>query len=369
MTIQNVAISPLARPKFDYFFGLNSTNSNRNFPNQTNDQINTSFPVALLFRMEELGFNPSYLSVVDGKFSLGEIPISEILGADSSKSYFDFEGECTDQNILQYTKSLPRADLFVSTILNRGRAFEVKMVVVPDTTTKKRKSHNLFAPELVIRPDTIAYLAAFLCAANFEMIKKKIKACGVSLKANDCSDAKAKLPEIIKCIYAIADELGDKQSPFLYMPIWKTEATPPYNPEKHCFDAFFYSDAAFTKLVADVATPKPVKINLETKAKSKKAKKQTIGRNERTAIWLYLSLKQAVEHGRFDHKTIHAENSYSEKNDKAFAANGVKMLRYVTCAHMTTPRVEFADIDLMMTLAAIQTKRIFADTLLQHFPK
>jgi hypothetical protein len=333
------------------FLGLNAGNSNRKLDVQTPDQINTSFPVALLNHMRDQGIHPNYLTMSAGKLVMTKISAEKILGDDKDDTYFGFEASCENPKLREFAKHLPRADLFITSKTNRsvGQPYEMKLVVVPDSSTRNSPLEQQ-GPELVVRPDTIAYEAAFMCASSLDKIKPII----AGLKTGDLLDptvAKASITSIAGAIHEIAVAMEDTQFPFLCMPVWRTVG---YTDEPLGFDVFFISDAAFAEMVSQIATPKINKIN-------------AVSRPERAAIWLYQLLKSVCDTGKFDHDVVFSKYCYNFKNDKAFALNGVIMNHFIKSKELSAPRVSFKERGNLMSLSSMKSKRIFADAMQKHW--
>ena len=119
---------------------------------------------------------------------------------------------------------------------------EVKLTALPDNTTCDLND-NLYGSEIVVRPDTIVYLACALILSASNKLKGYFK----DIKINDWSDANEVLPKIkhivdtIEKISLIAEK---KQIPFLLQPVWKTIGKSPVLADK-CLDIFVWSDAGF----------------------------------------------------------------------------------------------------------------------------
>lgn len=317
--------------KFPGLFGLIKTN--RDFSKKTSwgkNQFNSSFPAALCCYLASKNIKANYLSIQNKKYSLGEIDIKDVFGisADSKELYFAFEAQHTP-----YQKcvigTLPRTDLVIQ---KEGSGeclagLEVKLTVLPDNTTCNLKD-NLYGCEMVIRPDTIVYLACSLALNAKNQLKKSLG----SLNIKDWSDAKQVLPHIKKIVHSIAKislSLENKQTPFLLQPIWKTIGKSPELAEQ-CLDLFVWSDAGFANFISKIA--------------NKKQDASKITRQTRTAIWLYKMLKDFNEHGKFDHEDIIDNLSYNIKNDKAFASAENVTNKYMKVKRLKTPIIKKSEI-------------------------
>lgn len=337
----------LGERRFKYFLGLTEHNSNRGFGNQTTDQVNTSFPVSLLIRMQELGLDPNYYYLRNGEWTIGSIPMSQIL---DSGSYFEFEGNVKNTAIASVGSNLPRADVVIyrDGRENLGNPYEIKQVVAPDHTTRKGPESG-YSPELVIRPDTIAHLAASLvqnAGARRDEMREELTTLSSEVDWTDSLQVQRHFSSLRSLMLSVANIAEKGQKPFLYMPIWKY--TDQAIPEEG-FDAFFFSDAAFAKFMIDNSAEiltKPV-----------------VRRNERAVIWTYLLLRDALIHRKYDQAKIFAMPISEEKNDKAFAVNGKKSARHLSCHNLSHPRVGWNNLHNIVAPGATENKRIFTDII------
>jgi type II restriction enzyme len=209
------------------------------------------------------------------------------------------------------------------------RGLEVKLTALPDNTTCNL-SDNKFGSEIVVRPDTIIYLAASLISANAEIIKNHIDNSKINIE--DWSEAReviAHIQEIVTCISQISIDIEQNQSPFLLQPIWKTIGKSS-KLANNCLDVFVWSDAAFTWFISQVS-------------KNDNAATQ-ITRQTRTSIWLYKMLSDIGMDGRCNYKEIIDKLSYNTKNDKAFASAGNVTNPFMSCQNLTNPRITKQEI-------------------------
>ena len=158
-------------------FGL--TKTNRDFSKKASwgkNQFNSSFPASLCCYLASKNINANYLSIQNGKYSPATIEIQDIFGipADSSELYFAFEAQHTP-----YQKyvigNLPRTDIVIQKESSGEclAGLEVKLTALPDNTTCNLKD-SLYGSEIVIRPDTIVYLACSLALNAGKQINKHL---------------------------------------------------------------------------------------------------------------------------------------------------------------------------------------------------
>ena len=310
-------------------------NSNRDFSRADawgKNQFNSAFPAALCCYLANKNIKANYLVSHDSKVYCDVIDIQEVFGMKTTSSdiYFAFESQYTPFQPL-VIGSLPRVDLVIQNKTNGNciAGFEIKLTALPDNTTCDRQESE-YGSELVVRPDTIVYLACSIAYKHksSELLSNSF----TSLVVNDWSDSHEVLqhfPQISKAIQELVSRLSmGEQKPFLIQPIWKTKGKSPVLSE-HCLDVFIWSDIAFANFIADIA-----------------CKEQTthINRQQRTIIWLYKMLHDYMRYGRFDHKTIIDQLSYNTKNDKAFAVSGNITNRYMRCDRLLKPAITKSEI-------------------------
>ena len=313
-------------------FGLQ--NSNRDFTRAEawgKNQFNSSFPAALSCYLDQKNLDANYIQIQKGQFNIDFISLSNVFGIKPNKEdiYFAFEAQHTPfQQFVIGT--LPRSDLVIQNKAGQClRGLEVKLTALPDNTTC-HLSDEKFGSEIVVRPDTIIYLAASLISANTEIVKHHIENSPINIE--DWSEAReviAHIQKIITCIAQISLDLKLSQSPFLLQPVWKTIGKSPQLAD-HCLDVFVWSDAAFTWFISQISN-------------SDNAANQ-ITRQTRTSIWLYKMLSDICLQGRCDYKEIIDKLSYNTKNDKAFASAGNITNPYMSCQNLTNPRITKQEI-------------------------
>jgi hypothetical protein len=313
-------------------FGLE--HSNRDFTIKSSwgkNNFNSSFPASLCCYLDSIGKSAVYLSMIDEVLGHAEIPITEVFGISPSDddAYFAFESTHTPfQRFV--IGALPRTDLVIQK-RSDGQclaAIEIKLTALPDNTTHLLADSG-YGCELVVRPDTIVYLACSLAKSLGDYLDELIPD---DLGITDWSDAHEVLPHIQRItsvIYDVSLFLDDSQTPFLLQPIWKTKGKSPELAE-NCLDIFIWSDAGFAYFISEIADNNHLA--------------NRVNRQTRTAIWLFKMLLDIKEHGRFDHHQIIDNLSYNTKNDKAFASAGNVTNRFMASARLETPIITKREI-------------------------
>lgn len=317
--------------KMPSLFGLKKTNRDFNSKGAWGkNQFNSSFPASLCCYLSSQEIEANYLSIQKNKFSHTSIPIENIFGisADSDDLYFAFESQYTP-----YQKyvigALPRTDLVIQKE-STGECLsglEVKLTALPDNTTCHLSDGN-YGGEIVVRPDTIVYLACSIASNVPEQLNKYI----LNIPINDWSESEQVLThieEIIDLIQSIPLVLEKNQSPFLLQPIWKTQGKSP-KLATQCLDVFVWSDAGFSNFISKIA--------------NKNSNANKITRQTRTAIWLFKMLSDIKIYGKFNHENIINNFSYNTKNDKAFASAGNVTNQYMSCPRLENPIISKDEI-------------------------
>lgn len=312
-------------------FGLKYSNRDFSLPESWGkNQFNSSFPAALLAFMEHKGLKNIYLKLgTDAKVVHSTISTPDLLGMTTLKDdlFFAFESEFTPYKQLVLGR-LPRVDLVTQTRSTKTclKGLEVKLTALPDNTTCNLKEEK-FGSEIVIRPDTIIYLA---CSIVQHFSKKPAELCAFwgatfdNLNWEKADDVLPLVPKMVGAVNALSSSMLEHQEPILVQPIWKTKGKSP-NLADQCLDVFVWSNLAFCRLFVDIA--------------SKEARNPRISRQVRSLVWLMKMLYDFAISGQFHHANIIDSLSFNTKNDKAFAVSGTVTNPYMACAALSSPRV------------------------------
>jgi len=320
-------------------FGI--THSNRDFSRANSwgkNQFNSSFPVALANFLHHKALDAVHICLNDDlAVSHQKLPVKTLYGMmpDCGNLFFSFESQYTPYQQL-VLGSLPRVDL-VTQSRSTGhclRPVEIKLTALPDQTTCELDDAG-YACELVIRPDTIVYLACSILE-NFMGRRRALQDLlgHAGAAVTDWTDAESVLPHIIpmmRAIDSVATALVGVQQPFVMQPVWKTRGKSPVLAE-NCLDVFVWSNLAFTRLFMDAA-------RAELDAAPKK-----ITRPARTSVWLFRMLQDFSKKSQMDHRRIIDELSYNTKNDKAFSISGKTTHKYMACRELERPRIRREEI-------------------------
>lgn len=314
-------------------FGINK--SNRDYSKADTwgkNQFNSSFPASLGCFLHAKGMKAVYYKAKSNMdIELSYIGIDELYGLNplGEEIYFSFETQYTT-----YQKyvigSIPRNDLV---ILNNGQcisSLEVKLVALPDNSTCNL-SEDEYGSEIVVRPDTIVYLACSIiesCRDDRRDLKLLLGKDGEEIE--DWSNP----AELLQHICGISDAIKrivranvSNQKPIIMEPIWKTEGKSSQLAD-NCLDVFVWSNLGMLSLFMP-SEPENV---------------HAITRHTRTMIWLYKMLFDYANNCRFNGEQIIDELSYNLKNDKAFSSNGLRTHKIMKCKELLKPRIMKSEI-------------------------
>ncbi|MCL1893332.1 MAG: HindVP family restriction endonuclease [Holophagaceae bacterium] len=309
-------------------FGI--TNSNKNFAKREawgKNQFNSTLPASLVCWLGKKGLPLKYLKLVAGSIAHDFIDSTIFLGMPYNSPDLRFEFECIYMPYQQFVfDRLPRIDLVTMDGHGCLKGIEIKLTALPDETTYDLPE-NQYGCEIVVRPDTIVYLALSIVSITSQAYLKKILS--PFNKIQDWTDAETVLPHIKKMkdsLVAIMKDHENEQSPLILQPIWKTKSKSQVFAD-NAFDVFIWSNFATTQLfLFDQQSEKRV------------------SRYERTLVWLIKMLLDYASNGRFNHKQIIDNITFNTKNDKAFATSGNRTQPLMDSPELLSPRIPKTDI-------------------------
>ena len=315
-------------PEKPRLFGINKSNRDYSLVDTWGkNQFNSSFPASLACYLYSKNLQAVYYKAdADMNRVLSKIAIDDLYGIDplGEDTYYSFETQYTP--FQRYvTGSIPRNDLVIMRKKECLSSLEIKLVALPDNPTCNYDD-NGYGSEIVIRPDTIIYLAcSFIEMYNDdkEAIKNVLDGTGDDI--HDWTQPEIILSHINEINSAIRRMVHDKcdcQVPIIMEPVWKTEGKSPKLAD-NCLDVFVWSNLGMLNLFMPSDT--------ETLTK--------ISRHTRTMIWLFKMLYDYSKNGCFNGQVTIDELSYNLKNDKAFSSNGLKTHPIMTCDELTKPRI------------------------------
>ena len=313
-------------------FGIK--HSNRDFSDKDawgKNQFNSSFPAALSVYLAYKNLENIYIKINENLETFHDCISTENLyglPATSENLFYAFESQ-----FLPFQKfligNIPRVDVVTQNLFDGSilKGLEIKLTALPDNSTFNLSEEN-YGCEIVVRPDTIVYLACSLFS-YFENRRSELqKIIGEDFdEISDWTEAVIVIPylgSMIRVIDEISLAMLNFQSPLVIQPIWKTQGKTPKLAE-NCLDVFVWSDLAFIRLFAKVA-----------KAEVRENK---ITRQLRTLIWLFKMLYDFSRDGQVNHARIIDSLSYNTKNDKAFALSGRVTRAFMQGENLSDPRI------------------------------
>jgi len=320
-------------------FGLK--HSNRDFSLKSSwgkNQFNSSFPASLTAYLYSKGLDCKYLKL-SNKLTIEHdfLNVATLFGIKptSNDLFYAFESPYVPfQKFV--VGNLPRVDLVTQSKKNGVclAPIEIKLTALPDYTTCELKEEQ-YGSELVIRPDTIVYLACSiaqkLVITAFDLKTVFGEKYAPVIDWSEEKEVQPYLSDMIKDLNTICKILILNQKPMVLQPIWKTIGKSAVL-AKNCLDVFVWSDLAFTRLFIDSSL---------TEIQKGKTK---ISRQIRTVIWLFKMLYDFAHKNQMNYKHIIDHLSYNTKNDKAFSLSGRITHAYMKSKELTKPRITQEDV-------------------------
>jgi HindVP restriction endonuclease len=309
-------------------FGI--TNSNRDFTQADawgKNQFNASFPASLVCYMSHKKLEPVYLNLDSNAEVIHSFISPTILfGQNYEKLFFAFESDFPLYRQL-VIGNLPRVDLVTQNNGQSLAALEVKLTALPDETTYNLSEEH-YGCELVIRPDTIVYIALQIASRSNrnELLNILGTYCTPIHDWTEPSEVLPQIPGFVQIVESIIQNQPEAQLPLLLQPVWKTIKKSMVLAED-CLDVFVWSNFALTRLFG-VSGQIP----------------KTIDRPTRALVWLIKMLYEFSQHGRFNPRVIIDTLTYNTKNDKAFSASGRKTQPFMRSPQLLTPRIRKDEI-------------------------
>lgn len=310
------------------------TNSNRSGRDLWGkNQFNSTFPAALCCYMRDKNINPVYVSTNStfGAFASDVVlTFNDVFNTTVANESIRFLFE---SNFSPYTDllhdTLDHTDLVTQIDGQDKRALEIKLTVLPDNSTAKKKDESKWGSELVIRPVSISYacLGIYKTLATKTLeIRRLIEP--VSIQVENWGNVQEILNNadaLLDVLTAFFSRYYQHQIPFLIQPIWKTKGKSPLL-DDNAFDVFVWSDFALLKLAVDQARAERNRTVVSRYLRS-------VARTVRALSDLFVSQKLHVAR-------IFRQMALGNQTDKEFALNGGQTHQYMTHPRLTTPILE-----------------------------
>lgn len=313
-------------------FGINSCNRvPENFWGK--NVFNNLFPMSLACWMRAEGIPFVLITSKNGTTQRLEAPIDNLFGlAPDESPHFDFETALKANSDLCHSRA-ERVDVVIRPTkpeVARSRGLEIKLVVVPDSSTMQ-SAPDQWAPEIVVRPSTTTN-----CAIQ---LYRHLKSLGLLDQARvllepRCSqvhawdnpiEMKSLATDILPALYKIIKMCEQSQLPLMTCAIWKTEGKSPVLCEQ-AFDIFAWTDCAFMQMVAD-------------KSQSATRSARTISRPTRAALRTVRMLFDLFVTQKVNLENILSQMSYRSQDDKDFSISGAQTINYMKHHRLISPAV------------------------------
>lgn len=299
------------------------------------NQFNSSFPVALACYMRDHNIKAVYLTL-NNKLEVvaSEVSFDDIFNTTLPNDELCFNFESKFDSYQQYAYDDIRGiDLVVAdTKGNQLRPLEIKLTVLPDSTTHKLDEKE-WGTELVIRPATTTYCALGIvhaCHNDLPFIRDAIEPiCSDVRDWGNTYEIKAKMPAMLNSIDTIQLNFLDRQQPMLMQPIWRTQGKTPVLAE-HAFDIFVWSDFALSRLFLD--------------ASKNQLSNDGISRQMRSSARLARFLYNVSASKKANIKSIYTEMAFNHQTDKEFAVSGRVTRRYMDYPRIYEPAIKSSEI-------------------------
>ena len=321
------------QPPIPTLYGITSSNripsSGKSHNFWGKNQFNSSFPAALACWMRDEGIKPVYVHTSEGEIIASDDKISfdDVFNSNAPNKLLRFDFEAKFPGFCGYSfDSLESIDLVVSDSKGAGRPLEVKLTVLPDQTTF-RKKEDLWGCELVVRPVSVIYAALTIYHSLIDRKEEALKllektALGVGDWTNT-SEILVHQKQILVTLESFLDAFSDSQVPLILQPIWKTQGKLPELADQ-AFDVFVWSNMALCRLFLNQAKANPA---------TKK-----VSRHLRASTRLLRCLYDLFSTGQMRRSEI-VRMALGNQTDKEFSASGAVTNPYMKHPRLTVPRV------------------------------
>tara|TARA_R110001606_G_scaffold249840_2_gene397739 strand:+ start:2473 stop:3528 length:1056 start_codon:yes stop_codon:yes gene_type:complete len=301
-------------------------NSNRNGNDLWGkNQFNSTFPASLACYMRDIKMKAVYLSVnSDLCVQASEIDLDEVFNTKlrNDELVFDFESKYNSYQKFAFD-DIRGIDLVIRSNERQIRPFEVKLTVVPDSSTYNQEEAE-WGTEIVIRPATTSYCAlgmAESCESSFGLIREIFEPICSSIQHWDSRlEIDSKRSNILLALNTFQKEFHPFQKPFLMQPIWKTKGKSPLL-DDNAFDLFIWSDFAVCRTFLDRSAVSDKEVN----------------RYMRSSARLTRILYELSSTGKTNIEKIYTEMAFGLQSDKEFALNGKVTREYMNHPRRTKP--------------------------------
>ena len=314
-------------------YGLTSANTNRTGKDLWGkNQFNSTFPVSLCLRMRNDGVNPVYVHL-DQKLAIRNstetLSMDKVLGGTDEDMYYRFESAFNPYSEF-VGHSLEKIDLVALKSSSPFRPLEVKLTVVPDSSTAG-DDKNDWGPEMVVRPVSSAYammgIARRLRKPENRLLLKQVEdtlrpAYSNVSGWNNVAEIGSKRDILTEALSDAIKIAHKAQEPYLLQPIWRTEGQS-LKFCRQCFDVFVWSDAAIMSIPLE---------RLRNAGKSKK-----MSRHLREVSRHVKAFYEACALGHFNYHDTYGGMSLDSQTDESFSISGKVTRTYLKHGRLRKP--------------------------------
>lgn len=276
--------------------------------------------------MRDHGITPVSVVENEGRITTNDETwrMSDIIGAADSRYLF----ETLFEPYARYTRGITdKIDLVVARGGKPLRPLEIKLTVIPDSTTVNETQHK-WSAEIVVRPVSSAY-AMMNVAANISKDTTTLqKVLAVLRPGYNSVDDWNNTAEIAQRSDQLRNTLGEAlqivvqsglQRPFLVQPLWRTVGQS-FELEERCFDVFVWSDVAVMRIPVDLSYASV-----------------SVTRSVREVARHVRALYDVLSQGDYSYDGIYKGMSLGHQTDKSFSLNGKKSIDYLRHARLKKP--------------------------------
>ncbi|MHA6555659.1 HindVP family restriction endonuclease [Corynebacterium pyruviciproducens] len=325
-----------------FLFGMDRSNHDFTSPGSMGKNIFTNaFPLAMIQYLSinlqlDIPVIRAY-QTVNGDVSTTHMmtPWRKIIGVEPSLARFNFETVYDGYN--RYTHNgANKSDVVVANEAKHTRPFEIKLVVVPTSSTAK-KSREKQSCEIVTRPSTVEQIAFSI--ANSFGVENRLKMLDIINDAlghphdyrwSDASFMSTRVNAFREAAVNLIRAGIQVQTPLVITAVWRTKGQSP-ELDDDAFDAFVWTDMAFLQLFIDAAKPS--------------RKEGSVSRPSRALMWLISCLYEFASQGTFNFARTKDSMSFGFQTDKAGAFAGNAPLKYLASQEFFHPRLSRYSIE------------------------
>lgn len=326
-------------PDSPSLYGITDANSTRTGASLWGkNQFNSMFPLAWCLYMRDKGLAPVAVIEDNGAVTTedGRWQMTDVIGPSSSRYLLE---TAFDPYSSYVRGAFDKIDLVVSLDGDHLRPLEVKLTVVPDSSTVA-ENENRWSAEMVMRPVSSAYAMMNVATSLKTDSDTRDRVMSYLREGYNSVSNWANPTEIEKHAGSLRAALGGAlsavaeqglQRPFLVQPFWRTVGQS-FELATSCFDVFVWSDVAVMRVPVDQSSDDG-KVQRPTRE---------VARHVRA---LYDLLSQ----GDYDYAGVYKGMPLGHQTDKSFSLGGRSSIRYLNHKHLRRPRLPRSVLTKLIT--------------------